>query len=378
MGKRRGHNEGTIVERSPGVWHVQVSLGSVGGERRRISRNVRGTKKEAQRVLAELTLAPPSNAHGRTVADLLDAWLPVARARVEATTAWRYADAAERLIRPQLGGVELDRLSARQIDTFYADVAASSPSMARSCHVVLGVALEQAMRWEWVSSNATRKASPPTVRKADVVPPSLATIGRILAVIDDPNFCLFVGLAAVTGARRGEFRGLRWQDVSDGRLVIAQAVVNVSGVGTIVKRPKSGRQRVLALDDPWSRRLLEHRAEAMETAAAFSAVLGGSAFVFSREPDASKPWLPGTVTHSFGDACRRAGVTGVRLHDLRHFAATQMLATGVDVRTVAGRLGHSNPTVTLNVYAAWLPERDMAAAEALGALVGPTSARSGS
>ena len=62
----------------------------------------------------------------------------------------------------------------------------------------------------------------------------------------------------------------------------------------------------------------------------------------------------------------------MRLHDLRHFAATQLLAAGVDVRTVAGRLGHANPTVTLNVYAAWLPERDMAAAEALGALVGPT------
>ena len=370
MGKRRGHNEGTIVERSPGVWQVQVSLGSVGGERRRISRTVRGTKKDAQRVLAELTLAPPATSGGRTVAELFDAWLPVARSRIAPTTARRYEDVIERLIKPQLGGTALDRLSTMQLDAFYARV--SSPSTALSCHVVIGVALEQAVRWEWIASNVARRASPPKVRKVDISPPSPATVKRILAVIDDPHFRLFVGLAAVTGARRGELLGLRWQDVSDGRLVIAQAVANVQG-GTILKRPKSGRQRVVALDDAWSRRLVEHRAEATDACRAFGVTLAGTAFVFSREPDASKPWLPDTVTHAFGDACRRAGVAGVRLHDLRHFAATQLLAAGVDVRTVAGRLGHSNPTVTLNVYAAWLPERDLAAAEALGALVSPQS-----
>ena len=372
MGKRRGHHEGTIVERSLGVWQVQVSLGNVAGERRRLSRTVRGTKKDAQRVLAELTLAPPTSAGGRTVADLLDAWLPVARSRIQAATAWRYGDVAERLIRPQLGGTLLDRLSVMQLDAFYARVAASSPSTAHSCHVVMGVALEQAARWEWVATNVARRASPPAVTRAEIVPPSPADVERVLAAIDDPHFRLFVGLAAVTGARRGELVGLRWQDVSDGRLVIAQAVVHVQGVGTIVKRPKTGRQRVVALDEAWSRRLAEHHGEATDVCRVFGGTLAPSSFVFSREPCGAKPWLPSTVTHAFGDACRRAGVERVRLHDLRHFAATQLLAAGVDVRTVAGRLGHANPTVTLNVYAAWLPERDMAAAEALGALIGPS------
>ena len=292
MGKRRGHHEGTIVERSPGVWQVQVSLGSVGGERRRVSRTVRGTKKDAQRVLAELTLAPPINAGGRTVSDLLDAWLPVARARIQSTTAWRYADVAERFIRPQLGGIALDRLSTVQLDALYARVAASSPSTAHSCHVVMGVALEQALRWEWVGTNVARRASPPKVHKREISPPSPRDVARVLESIDDPHFRLFVGLAAVTGARRGELLGLRWQDVSDGRLVIAQAVVTVQGVGTIVKRPKTGRQRVLALDAAWSRRLAEHHAEAIEICRAFGATLASSSFVFSREPCCSKPWLP--------------------------------------------------------------------------------------
>jgi integrase len=61
-------------------------------------------------------------------------------------------------------------------------------------------------------------------------------------------------------------------------------------------------------------------------------------------------------------------VTGVRLHDLRHYVATRFLASGIDVRTVAGRLGHRNPATTLNVYSHLVPEADQQAAEALGKL----------
>ena len=63
--------------------------------------------------------------------------------------------------------------------------------------------------------------------------------------------------------------------------------------------------------------------------------------------------------------CGEAGVGGVRLHDLRHYVATRLLASGIDVRTVAGRLGHRNPATTLNVYAHFVPEADEEAASAL-------------
>ncbi len=61
----------------------------------------------------------------------------------------------------------------------------------------------------------------------------------------------------------------------------------------------------------------------------------------------------------------KAGASGVRLHDLRHYVATRLLASGIDVRTVAGRLGHRNPATTLNVYAHFVPEADEEAASAL-------------
>ena len=96
-----------------------------------------------------------------------------------------------------------------------------------------------------------------------------------------------------------------------------------------------------------------------------------TAFLFSDELDGSRPWVPHSVTERFIALRNRAGLPGVRLHDLRHAAATQLLAAGVSVRDVAGRLGHTQPSTTLNVYGAWLPESDRRAAEIIAKQLEP-------
>jgi integrase len=95
-------------------------------------------------------------------------------------------------------------------------------------------------------------------------------------------------------------------------------------------------------------------------------VLAADSFVFSHPGDGSSAWHPDSTSRAFRKISRQAGVTGIRLHDLRHYVATRLLASGVDVRTVAGRLGHRNPSTTLNVYSHFVPEADQEAAEALG------------
>ena len=67
----------------------------------------------------------------------------------------------------------------------------------------------------------------------------------------------------------------------------------------------------------------------------------------------------------------RVGLRGVRLHDLRHMHTTQLLAAGVPVRTVSGRLGHANAATTLNVYGHFLEASDREAAAVMAALLGP-------
>jgi integrase len=72
------------------------------------------------------------------------------------------------------------------------------------------------------------------------------------------------------------------------------------------------------------------------------------------------------VTSFFIRVRNEVGAPNVRLHDLRHFTATQLIGAGVDVRTVAGRLGHSDPSLTLRIYSHALEERDRAAATIMG------------
>ncbi len=100
-------------------------------------------------------------------------------------------------------------------------------------------------------------------------------------------------------------------------------------------------------------------------------------FVFAQTADGSQPLHPDTITNGFRRLCDRAGIEGVRLHDLRHLHATQLLAAGVPVRTVSGRLGHANVSTTLNVYAHFLEASDREAANVIGGLLEPLRPPSG-
>jgi integrase len=96
--------------------------------------------------------------------------------------------------------------------------------------------------------------------------------------------------------------------------------------------------------------------------------LADDGFVFSADVGGREPWYPDLLSRRLRSACRHVGLEGVRLHDLRHYVATRLLSAGVDVRTVAGRLGHRNAVTTLNVYSHFVPQADREAAEILGGL----------
>lgn len=93
------------------------------------------------------------------------------------------------------------------------------------------------------------------------------------------------------------------------------------------------------------------------------------AFVFALRPGGTKPWLPNWLTKRFIAARRGAGLPHFRLHDLRHFMATEMLAAGVPIATVSQRLSHARASTTLNVYAHAVPGGDRRAAETLAAIL---------
>jgi integrase len=98
--------------------------------------------------------------------------------------------------------------------------------------------------------------------------------------------------------------------------------------------------------------------------------LAGEQFVFSDDPAGAEPWRPNGATKRFIRARRAAELPHFRLHDLRHFMATQMLAAGVPIATVSQRLSHARVSTTLNVYAHSVPGGDRDAAETLAGILG--------
>jgi integrase len=111
--------------------------------------------------------------------------------------------------------------------------------------------------------------------------------------------------------------------------------------------------------------LVAHRATAEDV----GVVLSANALVFSSRPDGAKPWLPNWVTKRFIAARRAAGLPHVRLHDLRHFMDTEILAAGVPIATVSQRLRDARASTTLNVYAHSVPGGDRRAAETLAMIL---------
>ena len=371
-------------------WQLIVHAGRdpVTGKKRYVSRTVKGTKRQAQRELAALVTQvghgiPTDTA--TTVGQLLDAWFAQAKGDFSPSTVYETNGIIERYLKPGVGEARLDRLRAPEIDAYYRRLLDGSanhgrplgPATIRRLHGILRRALGQAVRWGWIAHNYAADASPPRVHAPELRPPTPAEVARLfrLASAEDPTLATFVILAAATGARRSELVALRWSDLDVGRasVTIRHGVV-LGPDGLVEKGTKTHAVRTVSLDATTLAAVVAHQARADETASFFGTTRGPASYVFSVEPDGSLPVRPDSMSRAFRRLCTKAGVAGVRLHDLRHYVATQLLAGGVDVRTVAGRLGHRNPSTTLNVYSHFLPEADRTAAALLGHLFDLNSA----
>jgi integrase len=122
--------------------------------------------------------------------------------------------------------------------------------------------------------------------------------------------------------------------------------------------------------DPGTVQALEsHKKRASARASACGTGLGEEAFVFSSTANGSTPWRPDVATNRFGRLCKSVGINGVRLHDLRHYVATNLGAAGTPLATISARLGHRDRATTLNIYQHALPAQDHDAAMLLGSLL---------
>jgi len=182
--------------------------------------------------------------------------------------------------------------------------------------------------------------------------------------VSTPGLELFFRLAAVTGARRGQLCALRWCDVDLERRAISfvRSLAEGRSGGLVVVPTKNRRRNRVSIDPTTADLLIEHLERAQRRADGAGVERSKDAYVFAWDAAGADPWKPNWVTKRFIDLRGEVGMQGHRLHDLRHFLATEMLAAGDAVPVVAARLAHARASTTLNVYAHAIPAGDRHAA----------------
>lgn len=353
-------------------------------------REVCDTWDEAQVALTRMQNQVDENRHPKsaiTMSQAIEQWLDVAD--LEETTRDRYEDLVRLYIVPRLGAKQAGAIDAELLERFYArlqrcrDLCSARPpkghrcrplatSTARKIHYIIRGALDRAVRWRYLSVNVAAMAEAPTPNKAKPDPPSAAEAAALLNdAWTDPSWGLMLWLTMVTGCRRGELCALRWRhvDVERSTLWVSRSTSQPKS-GIKEKDTKNEGERRIGLDSQTMSLLAQHRDVVALQLAELGLTLDSEAFIFSGAPDCSAPLAPRSVTQRYRRMAIRLKLRSTRLHSLRHYSATELLAAGVDLRTVAGRLGHGGGgSTTLKVYAAWVEEADRKAADTMASLM---------
>jgi integrase len=387
--RSRGYIE-TREDRAKGKFRAVAFAGSdpLTGKPRYLRKST-DTYAEAQKELTKLLTQLDAKQHPRsqiTVGEIVEKWLEVGE--LAETTRQRYDGLVRNYIQPTFGDSPAAKVDAELLGRFYSrlrrcyrlctrpardhECRPLSSSTVRAVHFILRAALDRAVRWKYLGINEAAMATPPAFERPEPDPPSAEEIAALLnEAWRDPIWGTFLWLTMVTGCRRGEMCALRWADLDIERAVLTVERSLSETTGSLrEKTTKTRQKRRIALDPNTVDLLIAHREQCESECAALSIELDRDAFIFSNSPDGSKPWLPSTVTQKYRRVARQAGLRSTRFHSLRHYSATELLTAGVDLRTVAGRLGHgSGGATTLRFYAAWVAEADHRAAEAIGKLL---------
>jgi integrase len=382
-GGRREYNTGSLKERAPGVWRLRIRTIDASGEPVQRQRTFEGDRKSAEQALRKFLNEADdgTTADGAlTVGQCLDRWLAHIELRGRRpTTIAENRRKIEKTIRPRLGNLRLAKLSPGNMNDAYDDWLQSglSPTTVHHLHAIVSAALNHAVRRGDLAVSPAARAEPP--RNGSKIPtvPTVEQLGALVrcAAEDDPTFATVILLAAMTGARRGELAALRWSDVDldAGRITIAKSLT-VTGSRTEkivhIGPTKTRQQRKIALGERGVEILSEHWRSMANLAECVGSPLVDDPYVFARpyHTNGAEPCLPDTWTTKFSVLCEKAGVGHFRFHDLRHWNATQLIGAGADVRTVSGRLGHAQTSMTLDRYAHALPAADAVVAEVVGML----------
>ncbi len=378
------------VKKDPatGLWGFVVDIAPAGAPRKQIRRRGYKTRREAQAALDSLKadhvrggFVEPAKV---TVAEYLEEWLQLqAAAGLRPSTLNSYRRNIRLHVAPAIGAGRLQGLTATDLDRLYRQLLAAgrrdgkgglAPRTVRYVHTILRKAFVDAVRKSLLTRNPADASDPPSAKASKARDMAIWTPAELRAFLDavaGHQLHPLLRTASMTGMRRGELLGLRWEDIDFERALIT-VKLQLADIDPesrpILAPPKTERgRRTIDLDQVTCDVLRPRRRIQLEEQLAFGPAYRNHGLVFTR-PDGA-PLVGDDVSKAFIRMARRAGLPRIRFHDLRHSHASHLFAAGADVKSVSARLGHASASFTLDVYGHLIPGQQAQAAARVAEMV---------
>ena len=355
-------------------------------ERRRAIKGGFRTQKECQAAMNKVMVAVEEQTYVAptkvTVKQyLIKEWLPAAKSTIRPTTFRSYEQHVLCHVVPFIGSLRLEKVTGATLNALYAKLAVEgkrngksglSPTTIHHVHACLHRAFRDAVRWNRLFRNPVDAADPPRANGEERHEMKTWEAAQLRAFLDstrDDRLGPLWRLLAMTGMRRGEALGVKWEDIDleAGRVAVRRALIP-HGHEVIVSEPKTARsRRVVALDAETVEVLKAQAASQIVDQEEWEGAWSDSCYVFTKED--GNPYHPEVVSRFFRAAVKEAKLPEIRLHDLRHTHATLALRAGIHPKVVSERLGHATVSITLDTYSHAIPAMQEEAATLIAGLV---------
>jgi integrase len=356
---KRGNGEGSVYRRkSDGRWVGSLSLPDG-------TRKVFYGKKQSE-VIAKLDEATNALRHGMlptgpnvTMQEYLESWLEdIHKPTVRLSTYLNYRKLLKNYLVPGLGQVKLQKLTAQQVQALYTKKINEglSPKTVNNIHGLLHKALDNAVKWDMLPRNICDAVTPPRIPRKEKNVLTKEQARTLLEQVKAHRLEALLVLAVTTGMREGEILALRWQDIDleDGSLQVQRAVSYLKEYGYVESEPKTAKSRRMIKLPRFVVHVLElHYMQQAEQRRDVGKAWIEKGLVFTNAQ--GYYYSPSTLRKAFRRFLVSIGLPHMRFHDLRHSAATILLAMKVHPKVVQEILGHSQITVTMDLYSHALP-----------------------
>lgn len=363
MAKRRPSGDGMVRKREDGRWEGRIVVGhKENGEP--IFRYVYAdTQKELTAKLRKCITAYQgvdlTERSRITLSEWLDQWLISIDGTVRPSTLNGYRSYIENHIRPGLGEKRITQIKAADIQKFYDKLGQTLASgSVRRIHTTLHGIMKAAQQARLIPRNPVDEVAPPKFsyqQKNVLTDEQLAVF--MDAIKEDEVWFDFFYTEIMTGLRRGEICGLRWEDFDEvnGTLKVCRTVRREKGTGLTTGDTKTyaGTRKIIL--PPSVTAILKERKQTALTD-----------WIFPNPLCLEQPTAPDSAYRRMKLLLEQAGLPDIRFHDLRHTFATHALTSGVDVKTLSGILGHTRAAFTLDTYTHTTGDMQKRAAEIVG------------